>query len=812
MPAGAAGHVWFAAPRVAASTTKVGATQWLANRSSGGVSRMRNPFGRPGRPDRTSAGPEQAKGDGWFRPDGGRTGDRAARKATGSKSGVTVVSRRKRRLVRAAWALLGMVGLLLAIVFVAYARIKIPPANASALRQTSQVYYADSKTPLGRFGDTNRVIVPLSQMPVPLRNAVLAAENRTFYTDSGISPRGIARAVWVNLKGGSTQGGSTITQQYVKNYYLTSERTIKRKFREALLSIKIDKDLSKDQILENYLNTIYLGRGAYGMQAAANAYFNVDVSKLTVSQGAVLAAIIRSPAHYDPTTSSGLAALQSRWNYVLDGMVATKTLSPTDRATLTFPKFPKQAQSASRYGGQRGYLLQAIEKELIDRGLSKDQVENGGLSITTTLDAQAQASAEAAVPAQFPKTQNKNVRVGLVGIEPGTGRILAMYGGKDFLGKDKYAQVNSATTPIQPGSGMKPFALAAALENGFSLDSTFTGESPFKFPGGSIRNEFNTSYGKKISLYDGLEQSINTVFVDMTLQVGPAKVRDAMVRAGIPNDAPGLNNFPLVGLGVASIRPTEVADAYATLCAGGIHAEQHIVDSVKGANGGVIPLRKTEKSVDPVFAKPVVADVVRAMEYVVNGPNGTGARARALGRPVAGKTGTHQSLTAWFNGCTPQIAASVDYFRGDGTDSLDGVGGLPTFFGAVYPTQTWTAFMAGALKGKPVKDFNLGAGVKGTATPSATPTDTGAPVPSSKPTGGITFPPFPPFTLPPGNGGGSTPTPTPPPVTTGPSGPPATQPPATTGPTAASVNCTKHPNYPGCPNPADTAAPGAAGG
>jgi membrane peptidoglycan carboxypeptidase len=445
--------------------------------------------------------------------------------------------------------------------------------------------------------------------------------------------------------------------------------------------------------------------------------------------------------------------------------------------------------------------------------LSKDQVENGGLHIVTTLDAQAQASAEAAVPAQFPKTANKGVRVGLAAVEPGQGRILAMYGGKDFLGKDKYAQVNAATTPIQPGSGMKPFALAAALENGFSLDSTFTGKSPFTFPGGSIRNEFNTSYGKKVSLYDGLEQSINTVFVDMTLQVGPEKVREAMVRAGIPNDAPGLNNFPLVGLGVASIKPVDVANAYATICSGGIHAQPHIVEKVFGANGGVLVIKKPEISADPVFAKPVISDVLRAMEYVVNGPQGTGARARTLGRPVAGKTGTHQSLTAWFNGCTPQIAASVDYFRGDGTDSLDGVGGLPTFFGAVYPTQTWTAFMSGALKGKPVVDFKIGPGVKGTATPTSTPTETSAPVETSRPTGGITFPPFPPFTLPPGNGGGggqSTPTPTQPAVTQPPATePPATQPPATTPP----VDCKRHPNAPDCPdNPLQTGAPVEGGG
>jgi membrane peptidoglycan carboxypeptidase len=709
-------------------------------------------------------------------------------------------------LVRALWAALGIIGVLLAVLFVAYSRIAIPAANASALRQTSQVYYLDGKTVLGRFGDTNRVIVPLSQMPEQLRNAVLAAENRSFYTDSGISPKGIGRAVWVNLRGGSTQGGSTITQQYVKNYYLTQERTIKRKFREALLSIKIDKDLSKDQILENYLNTIYLGRGAYGVQAAANAYFNLDVARLTVSQDAVLAAIIRSPAHYDPSTTAGLAALQTRWAYVLDGMVATGKLSPQERATEKFPKFPKQAQNASRYGGQRGYLLQAIEKELIDRNLTKDQVENGGLQIVTTLDAQAQASAEAAVPKEFPKTKNKGVRVGLAAVEPKTGRILAMYGGKDFLGKDKYAQVNTATTPIQPGSGMKPFAVAAALENGFDLDSRFTGKSPYVLPDGQkVQNEFNTSYGKHVTLYDGLEQSINTVFVDLTQQVGPPKIHDAMARAGIPRNAPGLYDYPLIALGVASIRPTEVADGYATLCGEGIQAPQHIVELVRGPNGGVIPIKKIQITQDPVFSKPVLSDTLRAMEYVVNGPQGTGAKARALGRPVAGKTGTHQSLTAWFNGCTPQIAASVLYFKGDGTESLDGVGGLPTFFGAVYPTQTWTTFMAGALKGKKVEDFDIGPGVKGTATPTPQPTDTGPPVVTSKPTGGFTFPPF---TLPPfggggGGGDGTHPTAT---ATSQPSSEPTTEPTATDPPagTEPPVDCTRRPRPPACH---DTAGP-----
>ena len=638
----------------------------------------------------------------------------------------TVVVRRrkkKRRLLKITLAMFGIGAVLVGMLLVAYSRIEIPEPNSSALKQTSRVYYGDGRTELGRFGDTNRVIVGLDKMPVPLRDAVLAAENRSFYSDNGVSPRGIARALWVNLRGGSTQGGSTITQQYVKNYYLSRERTIKRKFREALLSIKIDKVLTKDQILENYLNTIYLGRGAYGMQAAAKAYFGRDVEALDVAQSAALAGIIQSPSRYDPSDPDGLKLLKRRWTYVTNAMVKTGKLGQAQRDKLRFPKFPVDLAEQSRYGGQKGYILNFISKELQGRGLSKDRIENGGYTIVTTLDSQAQTSAVEAVKTEFPKTKNQGLRVGLVAIQPKTGKILAMYGGKDFLGKSKYAQVNTATVPIQPGSGMKPFATAAALENGFDLKSTFWGNSPFKVPNGEINNEFDQSYGKAIPLTRGLAESINTVFVDLALQVGPEKIRDLMVRAGIPDDAPGLIDSALIPLGIASIRPTEVADAYSTLCGEGIHAQQHMVEKVIGPDGKEEKIDKIEISDKPVIKAPVVADTLRAMEGVVK--NGTGRKALALNRPVAGKTGTHQDLTAWFNGCTPQIAASVNYFKGDGTNSLDGSGGMPTFFGGTYPTLTWTAFMHGALRGKPIVDFKLGKGV--TAEPTASPTSTQEP-------------------------------------------------------------------------------------
>jgi membrane peptidoglycan carboxypeptidase len=282
------------------------------------------------------------------------------------------------------------------------------------------------------------------------------------------------------------------------------------------------------------------------------------------------------------------------------------------------------------------------------------------------------------------------------------------------------------------------------LSNGYDLNSVFTGHS-FNIGSSLIRNEFDKNYGDKkdnhqVILFKGLEQSINTVFVDLAQKMGPAKIRSALVAAGIPNDAPGLANVPVIPLGTFSVPPTVVANAYGTLCGSGRRAVQHVVDHVMDSTGNAVTIEKRDATASPVFSAPVRSDVLRAMENVVQ--NGTGTAAKALGRPVAGKTGTHQNITAWFNGCTPQLAASVDYFRGAATttDSLDGVGGLPTFFGALYPAQTWTTFMQLALKGQPTVDFKIGPGVHGTldlptATPTVTPTATPTELPTGAPTG-----------------------------------------------------------------------------
>ncbi|MGQ0629883.1 MAG: transglycosylase domain-containing protein [Sporichthyaceae bacterium] len=656
----------------------------------------------------------------------GRGGKGAAGGPTGpgGKNGKNK-RKKKHRLQKVLWSVLAIFAIGFFMALAAYSRIEIPDPNLSATQQTSRVFYAGGEEEIGRFGDVNRVSVPLDRVPTSLRDAVLAVENRNFYTDNGVSPKGMLRALWVNLRGGSTQGGSTITQQYVKNYYLTTERSIQRKLKEALLSIKIDRDRSKDQILEDYLNTIYLGRGAYGVQAAAKAFFNKNVEDLSVSEGAVLAGVIQRPSRYDATDAESRAALRARWQIVINSMVETGALTPEARDKLKYPKFPKRAQAESRFGGQKGYILTMIREELKARGLSTDDIENGGLRIVTTLDPQAQEAAENAVPAEFPKTSdkklNKNLRVGLVAIEPGTGKVRAMYGGEDFLGKGKFAQVNAATYPIQAGSTMKVFTTEALLENGYTLESRFDGNSPLALPGSKpVRNQFDRSFGS-VTLKRALMNSINTAFVDATTRVGADAVRRAMVRAGIPNKTPGLDTNARITLGIASTPASDVAGAIGTICGGGIRAETHIVDRVIGSNGGEIPIRKPERSDESVFSPEAIAGTLEAMQAVVGG--GTGAAAKRLGRPAAGKTGNHEGLTVWFSGCTPQLATSVNYFFGNGTKDLPLVNGR-AFAGGTFPTETWTTFMKDALRGQPVQEFPKAQRVASTETPTKDPFDT----------------------------------------------------------------------------------------
>jgi membrane peptidoglycan carboxypeptidase len=723
----------------------------------------------------------------------------------------------KRRLRRALkWFLIvSLVGALVLIgTFVyLYKTIAIPDPNKDFQTQTSFVYYNDGKTQVGQFATQNRQIISLKQMPKKLREAVVAAEDRTFYTNSGIDPKGILRAAFNDARGGATQGASTITQQYVKILYLTQERSLTRKLKEAIVSLKLQKQQSKDEILQGYLNTIYFGRGAYGVQAAAQAFFGVDAGQLSIKQDAVLASVLNNPTAFDP--ANGKAArkrLHGRYSYVLDGMAKMGNLSPqkAQRFSRKLPPFPVFRES-SKYGGQKGHMLTLVRQELHNLNFTDDQIDGGGLKITTTLSASAMRAAAQGVFAVRPDISDRQLHIAVATVQPGTGALLGFYGGQNYL----RSQINWAEAGGMVGSTFKPVSLAAAITDGYSLKSTWDGNSPFTFPDGlEVHNEGappGTSYGAAVTSQYALQESINTAFVDMSnsMDGGPQKILDMANKMGIPpakanSKYPGIPNSTrdlepdaLITLGKARISAINLANTYATIADGGQRAPVHVISKVIGSSGKVLYNFKqhTTQVVDP----DVDADVSYAMQQVVQ--NGTGTNAQAVGRPAAGKTGTatngkNQVSSSWFVGFTPQLATAVMYVRGDGDDQLDG-GWLPPYngaagyFGAGYPTATWAAVMKADLEGQPIEKFPPAANVAATIDdPSHNPTT--APTIHTPPPSHHTSQPT------------SSPT-TSEPTTSGPTSQPTTPPtsePTTGHPTISIPTC-----VPSCPSTSTPTAP-----
>jgi membrane peptidoglycan carboxypeptidase len=582
----------------------------------------------------------------------------------------------------------------------AYFTVSIPDANAFVNSQSTIIQYSNGEE-IGRVGSENRQIVPLAKIPMNVRNAVLAAEDRSFYSNRAFSVTGIARAVINNLRGGSLQGGSTITQQYAKTAFLTPERTIQRKIKELVIAIKLENQLSKDQIFESYLNTIYFGRGSYGVQTASQQYFNRNVDQLTNSQAIVISCILRSPGFYDPSYSKeNEERLTARFDYVLKGMIDAKTLTPEDAAKIKFPTIAPRVTSGS-LSGPKGHIIEAVSKELKALGFTEEQLQVGGLTIKTTIDQRAQTAAVDAINKLTPTKVPENLHIALAAIRPGTGEIVAMYGGADYLKR----QLNDATQAIAlAGSTFKPFALIAALEAGIPLTSMWNGDSPQTFDDigkpYEVGNYGNEGWGQ-VDLLFATKHSINTVYVPLGQKAGLDNVVSAARRAGIPESV-AMMPTPSVALGPASPRVIDVTNAYATFAAQGIKSKPYLVTSVIGSNKGV--LYEGKPQTEEVFSKEVMADLTYALKSVVNG--GTGAAALSLGRPAAGKTGTSQSnASAWFSGYTPQLAATVSFFRDDATQTLNGIGGLTSVTGGSFPARIWTAFMKGALKGEPVMDF-----------------------------------------------------------------------------------------------------------
>ncbi|HVB26619.1 MAG TPA: transglycosylase domain-containing protein [Mycobacteriales bacterium] len=665
-----------------------------------------------------------------------------ARSAAAARSGWRRFVPGRRRV------LLGMLGgfVLLVVLFgIGYATTSIPSPNLIASSQSTILYYSDGHTELARLG-VDRQSVPLSEVPSYVRDAVLAAEDRNYYSEPGISPTGILRALWVDATGGSIQGGSTITQQYAKNAYLSQARTFTRKIREIFIAVKLDRTRSKDKVLEDYLNTIYFGRGAYGIEAAARSYFGVSVSRLTVAQGAVLAATIRSPGYYDPLVHPAQA--RGRWAYVVAGMVTKHWLDPVSAARLRYPTVLRPRYSGV-FTGWRGYVVKAVEAELATHGVDEARLAIGGFKIVTTIDKTAQGAAVAAedsVLAQH-RAANGDPLSALIAVQPGDGAIRAMYGGRDYANPQvPLSSENLATDELrQPGSSFKPYVLLTALQQGIGLNTVFDGSSPKFVQGYGTNNQVTNDSGEqcpRCPLSVALARSINTVFVPLAIKVGPDAVAATAHLAGIPasvslTDASTGHADASLALGTAPVHVIDQAIGFATIAAHGLRAQPYLVVSVTQQGNSVYTARL---HVQQVFDPNITALATEAMQGVLACPNGTACgKALAAGRPAAGKTGTTTNSTnAWFVGFTPQLSTAVWLGNGRPGQPLTNV---PGFSGGVYggelPAEIWQQFMNAALAAAPVVPFasaspTAGPGSAGpTATP--TPTPTRSPSPSRTP-------------------------------------------------------------------------------
>ena len=585
----------------------------------------------------------------------------------------------------------------------AYFTVSIPDPNAYVNSQATIIQYADGSE-IGRIGSENRTVVNLAQIPMDVRNAVMAAEDRNFYSNRAINPLAIVAAVWDNVVNlGSGRGGSTITQQYAKTAFLTPERSIQRKVKELVIAIKLENQFTKDEILENYLNTIYFGRGSYGVQTASQVYFGTSVDKLNIAQSAVLASILRSPGLYDPGfKKENLPRLEARFKYVLDGMVEKKWLDKEKADAVKFPIINPRVTSGA-LAGPKGYVISWVERELNLLGFTDEQLMIGGYIIKTTLVKEAQEAAVFAVNKEAPTKVPENLHIGLVAIKPGTGEILAMYGGQDYL---KY-QFNAATQGITSGgSSFKAFALIAALEQGIPLSSVWNGDSPKVYDDGigrpyPVNNYGGESWGN-LSLLTATEKSVNTIYVPLGMKAGLEKVVDVARRAGIPESVEMVAS-PSVSLGSASPHVIDLANAYATFAANGVYAEPFIINEVQGPNKGILYQGRIQAQ--EVFKKDVMADLTYALSKATS--SGTAAVVGArVARPTAGKTGTsNDNASAWFNGYTPEVAASVAFYRDDATQTLNGIGGLTSVTGGSFPARIWAEFVKKYLAKAPVQQF-----------------------------------------------------------------------------------------------------------
>ena len=645
-------------------------------------------------------------------------------KENASESGSTVASSSKRAskgAKRSRWWQ-WLLALLLLLVLIAaipaiwfawnYRQAEIPEPNDIEAAQISNIYFSDAQTELARVvpPEGNREQIPLDAVPEEVQNAVLAAEDRDFWDNSGFSFTGFGRAAVGQLTGNtSAGGGSTITQQYVKNSIVGNEHSYERKAKELVYSIKMANSWSKEEVLNAYLNTVYFGRNAYGIEAAAHAYFSKPASELTVEEGAVLAALIQRPSQLDPWNNE--AGAQDRWNYVMDGLVEMGAIDQATRAGAQFPETrdPATYSAYTEATGPNGLIKNQVMTELAAIGITEDDLTNRGLQITTTIDKKTQDDTVRISEERISALQD-DARTGVVAVEPGTGAVRAYYGGNEASGWD-YANAG-----LQTGSTFKIFALAAALQQGIPLTANFDA-SPVTLPGGFSVTNSDGGGGGIINMTEATRTSSNTAYMRIQddLDNTTQDTADMAHALGVARSIPGIpvtlrenGGQPYEGivLGQYQSRVLDMAAAVATLTDRGVYHPTHFVQRVTDAQGEVL-YENDDKYAERRVSAQVADNVIQAMQTVIPYSYAN----LAGGRPSAGKTGTAQmgdtgqNKDAWMVGSTPQLSVAVWVGTADNTSPIfNEYGGL--MYGAQTPAKIWKDVLDTALEGQEIQNFH----------------------------------------------------------------------------------------------------------
>ncbi|MGW0962748.1 transglycosylase domain-containing protein [Streptomyces gelaticus] len=641
---------------------------------------------------------------------------------------------------------------------IAYAMVEKPKVNEAAEAQNNVYLWDDGKQMVATGGAVNRQIIGFEQIPEAMRNAVISAENKSFETDRGIDPMGIARALFNMATGGETQGGSTITQQYVKNSRLSQEQTLSRKFQELFITLKVTNDMKKNDIMAGYLNVSYYGRGASGLQAAARTYYGKDAVDLNPSECAFLATLLKGASYYDPAGATDVDPVQAtaklnteraieRWRWILDEEVKDGRLSKAERAKYTKFPMPDPPKKNAQLEGQTGYLVELARQYFLSNnteGVTAEMLARGGYQIRTTFNKKKVEELDEAVqkvydskidPKKRPKTDT-HVQFGGGSVDPKTGAIVAIYGGQDAT---KHFTNNANPTGAQVGSTFKPFVLAAAMEYGKRNPALGEDQDPSDRTKVSPLSIYNADDKLKIKKYNGeiwtdengkewlqandghesrgnitlreaMQWSANSPYVQLGMDVGTDKVKEIAMAAGLKDDEQMADSHvPSFSIGTSSPSAIRMAGAYATFAASGQQREPYSVSEVKHRGETVYRHKDVTKR---AFDAAIADNVTDVLKNVVD--KGTGTPAQLPGRDVAGKTGTtDDNKSAWFVGYTPQLSTAISMYRLDDDatnknrkfEKMYGTGGEQTIHGASFPAQIWHDYMADALKGQPVVSF-----------------------------------------------------------------------------------------------------------